>query len=47
MISSAPAWQRMESATLEAYPIELSLPADLPPVTWTRSLIVQVFANLF
>jgi two-component system sensor histidine kinase KdpD len=40
------AWQRME-AQLEAYPIELSLPADLPPVYVDAALIVQVFANLF
>jgi len=40
------AWQRMD-AQLEAYPIELSLPADLPPVYVDAALIVQVFANLF
>ena len=40
------AWQRME-AQLEAHPIELSLPSDLPPVYVDAALIVQVFANLF
>ena len=40
------AWQRLE-ARLAAYPIERSLPADLPPVYVDAALIVQVFANLF
>jgi len=40
------AWQRLE-AQLEAHPVELSLPADLPPVYVDAALIVQVFANLF
>jgi two-component system sensor histidine kinase KdpD len=40
------AWQRLE-VRLAAYPIELSLPADLPPVYVDAALIVQVFANLF
>jgi two-component system sensor histidine kinase KdpD len=40
------AWQRLETR-LEAHPIELSLPADLPAVYVDAALIVQVFANLF
>jgi two-component system sensor histidine kinase KdpD len=40
------AWQRHE-VRLAAYPLELSLPADLPPVYVDAALIVQVFANLF
>jgi two-component system, OmpR family, sensor histidine kinase KdpD len=40
------AWQRLETR-LAAYPIELSMPADLPPVYVDAALIVQVFANLF
>ena len=40
------AWQRLE-AQLETHPIELALPADLPPVYVDATLIVQVFANLF
>src|SRR3984885_11831087 len=40
------AWQRHE-ARLAAYPLELSLPADLPPVYVDAALIVQVFAKLF
>jgi len=40
------AWQRHE-AQLAEYPLELSLPADLPPVYVDAALIVQVFSNLF
>jgi two-component system sensor histidine kinase KdpD len=40
------ALQRLESR-LAKYPIELSLPSDLPPVYVDAALIVQVFANLF
>ncbi|HSY08048.1 MAG TPA: sensor histidine kinase KdpD [Steroidobacteraceae bacterium] len=40
------AWQRLETR-LAAYPIELSLPAELPPVFVDAALIVQVFSNLF
>jgi two-component system sensor histidine kinase KdpD len=40
------AWARHE-ARLAAYPLELSLPADLPPVYVDAALIVQAFANLF
>jgi two-component system, OmpR family, sensor histidine kinase KdpD len=32
---------------LAAYPVEVRLPADLPPVYVDATLIVQVFANLF
>ncbi len=40
------AWARHE-VRLAGYPLELSLPADLPPVYVDAALIVQVFANLF
>ena len=40
------ALQRLESR-LATYPIELSLPSDLPPVYVDAALIVQVFSNLF
>jgi two-component system sensor histidine kinase KdpD len=40
------ALQRLEKR-LAAYPIEVSLPSDLPPVYVDAALIVQVFANLF
>jgi two-component system, OmpR family, sensor histidine kinase KdpD len=40
------AWQRHEER-LADYPLELAIPADLPPVYVDASLIVQVFANLF
>jgi len=40
------ALQRLE-AKLAGYPLELRIPADLPPVHVDATLIVQVFANLF
>jgi len=40
------ALQRLETR-LAPYPIELSLPSDLPPVYVDAALIVQVFCNLF
>jgi two-component system, OmpR family, sensor histidine kinase KdpD len=40
------AWQRHEQR-LADNPLELSIPADLPPVYVDATLIVQVFANLF
>ena len=40
------ALQRLE-AKLAGHPVELRIPADLPPVHVDATLIVQVFANLF
>ena len=40
------ALQRLE-AKLAVYPVELRIPADLPPVHVDATLVVQVFANLF
>jgi two-component system sensor histidine kinase KdpD len=40
------ALQRLESR-LAAYPIDLALPDDLPPVYVDATLVVQVFSNLF
>jgi two-component system sensor histidine kinase KdpD len=40
------ALQRLEKR-LAAYPIEVSLPSDLPAVYVDAALIVQVFVNLF
>ena len=40
------ALQRLDSK-LAGYPVELRIPAELPPVHVDATLIVQVFANLF
>jgi len=40
------ALQRLDTR-LAGYPVELRIPADLPPVHVDATLIVQVFANLF
>jgi two-component system sensor histidine kinase KdpD len=40
------ALQRLE-AKLSGYPVELRIPADLPPVHVDATLTVQLFANLF